>query len=104
MPGNPHFADVTPHQLRDYRVSVGLTQWEAAELCHLNKLTWHFYEMTSPNRRKIPLYVFELFMIKTGLQEVPPFKPDVNRAERDGRMLKGPETRRRKYHGRRGRR
>lgn len=57
-------ANPTPDEIRAARLAAGLTQREAAALVHATVSAWEEWEQ---GRRRMHPGLFELFLIKTGM-------------------------------------
>lgn len=57
-------ATPSPHALRTLRVTLGLTQQEAADWVHVTPRAWQWWEA---GRRAMPAASWELFVIKAGV-------------------------------------
>lgn len=62
----------TPEQIKEARKCSGLTQTQAAEVIHKKLLAWQRYEAGD---RGMDTALFELFLLKTGQQELVIIKP-----------------------------
>ena len=72
QPISERIVQPTPVDVRSAREAAGLTQTQAAALVSPARVasykTWSAYELEdgNPNRRSIPLAVWELFLLMTG--------------------------------------